>query len=221
MPVHLRFKLAGIALTSGGLTAAICHMFGFEASANVNDLAKYANFAEPVHLVLCASLLIVLLGCSELYSLDCSDSGVMGAPAFVCLFLGIICGDLLHCTLEFSVFPVLGSMVPYALPGIADATYRSTALGHLIWAGQALMCLGVVATAISTWRGRALPTWAVAPLAISAFLLGLELFAPFSPVIRPASQSAFYIAIAELGVSAFSARRARKEASSWAAAAAK
>jgi hypothetical protein len=212
MSIHLRFKLAGIALTLGGLTAATCHLFGFEASAEVSYLAKYASFAEPVHLLLCASLLMVLLACSELYSLS-SPSGKMCAATFVCLFLGIICGDLLQCTLEFSVFPVLGSMVPYALPGIADATYRSTALGKLIWAGQALMFLGAVASATSTRRGRLLPPWAAGPFAVSAVLLGLGLFPLLSAVIRPASLPAFYIAIAVMGVSVFRPRKARKEKS--------
>jgi len=214
MRMHLRFKLAGIGLALGGLTAAACHTFGYEASAEVSHLAKYASFAGPVHLLLCASLLMVLLACSELHTLPSSDSGNMGAAAFVCLFLGIICGDLLQCTLEFSVFPVLGSMAPYALPGIADATYRSTALGTLIWTGQALMLLGAITSATSTWRGRVLPRWAAVPFAVSAILLGLGLF-PITAVIHPASMPAFYVAIAMMGVSVLRASKARNEKFSW------
>ena len=221
MPMHLRFKLAGIALTLGGLTAATCHVFSFEASAGVSHLAKYACFAEPVHLVLFASVLLVLLGWSEQHALQFSDPGIMGPASFVCLFLGIICGDLLHCTLEFSVFPVLGSMVPYALPGIAEATYRSAAVSNLIWAGRALMFLGGVTTALSIRRSRFLPLWVAAPMMVSAMLLALGLFPQFSSAMVPASMPAFYVSTAVLGVSVLCARRASKVTSALAEAAAK
>jgi hypothetical protein len=200
MPMHLRSKLAGTALTLGGLMAGTCHILGLESSAEVSHLAKYACLAEPIQLVLFASLLMVLLGWSEQYSLQSSGSGIMQSVAFVSFFLGIICGDLLHCILEFSVFPVLGSIVPYALPGIAEATYRSAALGNLIWAGQCLMSVGGLATAISVCRGHLLPPWVAAPFTVSAMLLGLGLFPQVSRAIRPASVPAFYISIAVLGV---------------------
>ena len=220
MPMHLRSKLAGIALTLGGLTAATCHIFSFESSVEMSHMANFACFAEPIHLVLFAGLLMVLLGWSEQYSLQSSESGMMAPAAFVCLFLGIICGDLLHCTLEFSVFPVLGSMVPYALAGIADATYRSAALGNLIWAGQALMFLGGIATALSTRRNRFLPLWAAAPLTGSAILLGVELFPQLAQATRPASLPAFYLSIAVLGASVFCARTTSRDVSPLAKAAA-
>lgn len=219
MPMHLRSKVAGIALTLGGLTAATCHVFSFESSEEVSHLAKYACFAEPTHLALFVSLLVVLLGWSEQHALQSSDSGSMGPASFICLFLGIICGDLLHCTLEFSVFPVLGSMVPYALPGIAEATYRSAAVSNLIWAGQTLMFSGCIATALSIQRRRFLPLWAAAPLIVSAVLLALGLFPQFSPALVPVSMPAFYVSLAVLGVSILCARRANKETSTLAEAA--
>jgi len=210
MPMHLRFKLAGVALTLGGLTAATCHVFAFEASEEVSHVAKYARFAEPIYLVLFSSVLLVLLGWSEQHSLQLSDSGRVGPVSFVCLFLGIICGDLLHCILELSVFPVLGSMVPYALPGIAEATYQSAAVSNLIWAGQVLMFLGCVTTALSIRRSRFLSLWAAAPLTVSSMLLGLGLVPRFSPAIVPASMPAFYVSIAVLGVSVLYARTTSK-----------
>jgi hypothetical protein len=209
MPMHLRFKLAGIALTLGGLMAGICHLFSFESSADVSHLAQYARFVEPVYLLLFASLIVVLLGWIEQYSLQSSDSGVTGFAAFVCLFLGILCGDLLHCVLEFSVFPVLGSMVPYALPGIAEATYRSAALGNLIWAGRCLMLFGSVATAMSNYRSRPFPRWLAASFTLSVALLGLGLFPQLAPAMHPASLTAFYISIAALGISFLCTARPR------------
>ena len=223
MATHLRFRLAGIGLTLGGLTAVTCHLFSFESSSDVSHLAQYACFGQPVHLLLFASLIVVLLGWFEQYSQQSSDSGVTGFTGFVCVFLGILCGDLLHCILEFSVFPVLGSTVPYALPGIADATYHSAALGNLIWAGRCLMSFGSVATAMSICRSRFLPLWAAAPFAVSAALLGLGLFPQLSSSIQPASVPTFYISITVLGVSvrrAASAKPARAGKESFARAAA-
>ena len=207
MPMHLRFKLAGIALTLGGLTAAICHLFTFESSSDVSQTAQYARFGEPVHLLLFVSLIVVLLGWFEQYSLQSSDSGIVGFVAFVCLFLGMLCGDLLHCILEFSVFPLLGSIAPYALPGIAQATYRSAALGELISAGRFLMCFGVVATAISIYRRQSLRLWVAAPFALSAALLGAGSLPQLGPTIEPASLTSFYISLAVLGASFLCAAR--------------
>ena len=201
MPMHLRFKLAGIALTVGGLLAGTCHLFSCESLSNVSQLALYARFAEPLHLLLFASLIVVLLGWFEQYSLLSAVSGVTGFAGFVSLFLGILCGDLLHCILEFSVFPVLGSMVPYALPGIAEATYHSAALGNIIWAGRCLMFLGGFAAATSICRNRLLPLWVAAAFALSAALSGLGLFPPLAEAIHPVLMPAFYASLALMGIS--------------------
>lgn len=207
MPMHLRFRLAGIALTLGGLTAAICHLFSFESSSDVSQTTQYARFGEPVHLLLFVSLIVVLLGWFEQYSLQSSDSGIVGFAVFVCLFLGIVCGDLLHCILEFSVFPVLGSIAPYALPGIAQSTYHSAALGGLILAGRFLMCFGVAATAISIYRRQSRRLWVAAPFALSAALLGAGSLPQLAPTIEPASVTSFYISLAVLGASFLCASR--------------
>jgi hypothetical protein len=207
--MHLRFRLAGIALTLGGLIAGTCHLFSFESSSNLSHLAQYACFGEPVHLLLFASLIVALLGWFELYSLQSPDSGVTGFAAFISMFLGILCGDLLHCILEFSVFPVLGSMVPYALPGIADATYHSAALASLIWAGKCLMFFGCAAAAMSICRSRLLAPWTAAPLALSGALLGLGLFPRLAQAINPASMPLFYTSTAVLGISVLCTTRAK------------
>ena len=86
--------------------------------------------------------MLVLLGWFGHYALQYSGSGTIGLAAFVCLFLGIMWGDLLQCILEFSVFPVLDAIAPYALPGLADATYRSMPVSVLLAAGHFLLFSG-------------------------------------------------------------------------------
>ena len=201
MTMELRSKVSGIALTLGGLIAGICHWFGLESSADPGHLSQYAYSAGPVHLLLFVSLIVVLIGWSRQRSLQSGVSGVIESVAFVCLFTGILCVDFLHCILEFSVFPVLGSMVPYALPGIAEATYHSATLVGLSCAGGYLMLLGCVAAAWSIRQSRLLGWWTAAPFALSAALMGLETFPQLAPAIQPVSMPAFYISIAILGFS--------------------
>jgi hypothetical protein len=207
MPMHLRFRLAGIGLVLGGLMAGICHLFDFESSIALSQLVLYTRHTESVHVVLFTSGILVLLAWFELYSLQRGDLGLMWSVAFVCLFLGILCGDLLHCILEFSVFPVLCSIVPYALQGIAEETYHATALASFILAGQYFMFIGSSAAAVSIYRSQMLP-WPAGLLALSAALLGLGLLPQSAATVRLASVPALYISLAVLGVSVLSSTRA-------------
>jgi hypothetical protein len=208
MPMHLRLRLSGIVLVVGGLTAGICHLFNFESPTNVSQLPQYVRFGAPVHLLLFAAGIMVLLAIFELYSMQRVASGVVGCVALTCVFLGILCGDLLHCVLEFSVFPVLSSMVPYAVPGIAEATYHSAVLADLISAGGYLMFGGIATTAISMYLNRTVRLWPAIPLTVAAALLGLDLFPQLTSAIHPASVSAFYLSLAVLGVSVLSSSSA-------------
>jgi predicted permease len=200
MSMCLRVRLAGMALILGGLTAGVCHLFNFDSPTEMNQIAEYPRFAEPVHLVLFMAGMLALLGWFGRYALEDSGSRITGGVAFVCLFPGILCGDLLHCILEFSVFPVLGSTVPYALPGIAEATYRSVAMAGLLMAGHYLMFVGAAATAVSTYRSHIVPPWVAASFALSAVLLGLRLFPTLAAAIGQASSMALYLSMAALGL---------------------
>jgi len=186
-----------MALILGGLTAGMCHLFNFDSPMQVNQIGDYPRFAEPVHLVLFMAGMLSLLGWFGRYSLQDSDSRMAGGVAYVCLFPGILCGDLLHCILEFSVFPVLGSMVPYALPGITEATYHSV-MGVLL-AGHYLMFVGAAAASVSMYRSHIVPAWVTASFALSAALLGLRLFPQFSAAMGSASAIALYLSMAALG----------------------
>lgn len=201
MTTRLRCKVYGIALTLGGLIAGISHLFDSESFAEPGRLVQCAYSPGPLHLLIFLSLTVVFLGWSGLHSLQGSDAGVIESASFVFLFTGILCADFLHCVLEFSVFPVLGSTVPYALPGIAEATYHSATLESLMWAGRYLIFLGSIATAWSIYRRRLLPRWAAAPFALSAALTGLEVFPQFAPAFQPVAISVFYFSITVLGVS--------------------
>lgn len=213
MSMRALFRLAGISLILGGLMAGISHLFHLSLPADPAQLAPYVRLSEPIHLLLFAGGTVVLLGWIGQYALHCSASGVIGLISFVCLFLGILLGDLLHCILEFSIFPILTSLAPYALPALAEATYQSMPLAALLRIGQFLTFLGVPATAIYIYRSRLLPMWSAVPFALTAALFVLCLIPQFADTIYPASSSALYVSMALLGVAVIRSVRTRDRSS--------
>jgi hypothetical protein len=198
------FWLAGLALLVGGLMAGACHLFNLDSPSDVTHLsqhiAQYASLRAPVHLALFAGGMLVLLGWFGHYALQYSGSGKIGLAAFVCLFLGIIWGDLLQCILQFSVFPVLDAIAPYALPGLADATYQSMPVSLLLTAGHVLLFAGVPAAALAVYRSRIVPVWPAIPFALTAALQVLALIPRWGESVRASSFAALYFSLAILCV---------------------
>ena len=200
MSMRVWFWLAGVALVVGGLMAGVCHLFDFHSPTDVAHLARYAPLSAPVHVALFAGGMLVLLGWFGHFALQYSTSGTIGFAAFVCLFLGIMWGDLLECILEFSVFPVLDTIAPYALPGLADATYQSMPLSVLLAAGHFLLVVGAPAAALALYRSRIVPGWPAIPFALTAALQGLALFPRSGQWVRTSSSTSLYLSLAMLGV---------------------
>jgi hypothetical protein len=200
MTTSYRSGLVGFALSLGGLIAGTCHLFNLDSPRDIIPLSQYARFSAPLHMVLFLGGLLVLLGWIGQSALLHPSSGILGNVSFVCLFLGIICGDLLHCILEFSIFPVLDATAPYALPGLADATYRSAMLAPLLSAGRYLLLAGMMTTALSAYRGSMGPRWSAAPFAIAA---GLQVFESLPITAHPLEGPSFvalYLSLAILGL---------------------
>ena len=200
MSIRLWFWLAGVALLVGGLIGGVCHLFNLDSPTDVTRLARYAPLSAPVHLALFAGGMLVLLGWFGYYALQYSGSGTTGLAAFVCLFLGIMWGDLLECILEFSVFPVLDAIAPYALPGLAAATYRSMPVSVLLAAGHFLLLAGVPAAALAVYRSRIVPRWPAIPFALTAALQVLALVPRWGESMRASSLTSFYLSLAILGL---------------------
>jgi hypothetical protein len=179
--------------------AGICHLFHFDSPTDLSRLARYAPLSAPVHLALFAGGMLVLLGWFGHYALQYSGTGTVGLAAFVCLFLGILWGDLLECILEFSVFPVVDAIAPYALPGLADATYRSLPVSVLLGAGRFLLLMGVPTTALAVYRNRTVARWPAIPFALTAALQVGALLPQAGHAARPASLAALYFSLAMLG----------------------
>jgi hypothetical protein len=200
MTMCFHCRLAGIALILGGLIASISHLFPIEPTSDPALLEQYAHLSEPLHLMLFAGGILVLLGWFGQYAVQSAASGVTGLITFLSIFLGILFGDLLHCILEFSIFPVLSSSVPYALPALAESCYRITPFALMLRSGHFLIIAGVAAAIFSLLRDRILPVWTVVPFAITAVLLCVALLPRFSALVGPLSLAALYVSMAVLGV---------------------
>ena len=194
------YRLGGLALILGGLSAATAHMLHIEAPADPAQLAHYAYISQPVHLLLFAGGILVLLGWFAQFAFQSAASGVTGLLAFLTLFFGILFADLLHCILEFSIFPILISSVPYATPALAETTYRSTPFATLQDAGQLLGLIGIPLFAFSTFRSRVLPSWCALPFVLTSALMILAFLPGTLVLVGPHYVTALYLSMMTLGV---------------------
>jgi hypothetical protein len=150
--------------------------------------------------LLFAGGILVLLGWFGQYALQSSASGIAGLVTFLLMFLGILLGDLLHCVLEFSIFPILTSLVPYALPSLEDTCYRLTPFATLLRIGGFLILAGVPATVFTMLRSRTLPGWSAIPFLATAVLLGAAHIPGLAASFGPLSLAALYISMSVLGL---------------------
>ncbi len=193
------YRLGGIALIAGGVLAATAHVLHVEVPDDPAQLAHYSRLSEPVHLLLFAGGLLVLLGWFGQFALHSAKSGVTGLVAFLALFFGIIFADLLHCVLEFSIFPRLIGSVPYATPILIENVYRSTPLAFLQTAGQILILVGVPLSASSIFQCRLLPRWSVLPLVITAVVVMIAGLPWTSGIVGAHYAACLYLSMATLG----------------------
>jgi hypothetical protein len=197
--MRLRFWPAGMALLVGGAIAGTCHLINFDGPMDVAQLAQFAHLRAPVHLALFGGGMLVLLGWFGYYSLENSHSRSIRKAAFVCLFLGVMWADLLHCILEFSIFPVLDAVAPYALPRLADATYRSVPVALLLETGECLLFAGALCAAWAIYRSEAVPAWPAVPFALTATLQALSVIPRWTEALHTWSLTALYLSLATLG----------------------
>ena len=201
---RLQFWLPGMALVVGGVVSGSCHLFNFESPTDLAHVAQYPSLGAPAHLTLFAGGLLVLAGWVARFAVRQSSADSIALAALICLFIGVLCGDLLHSILEFSVFPVVDQMAPYALPSLADATYRSIPVSVLLTAGRILLLAGAAAFALAAYREPCLPRWPAIPFALSATLEFVAIL-PFSgESMRSFALATIYFSMAALGLTLLS-----------------
>ena len=192
-------RLGGFALIVGGLLSASAHVLHIEPPPDPTQLAHYAHISQPIHLLLFVGGLLVLLGWFGQFALQSAVSGLAGLLAFLSVFLGILFADLLHCVLEFSIFPLLIASVPYAMPALVQETYKSTPIAVLQNVGQILVLSGVPLAAFSIRRSLVLPSWCALPFALTTILMVLAFFPGTTALVGPHSVTALYLSMVMLG----------------------
>lgn len=197
---RLRFRLPGMALAVGGVVSGSCHLFNLESPTDLAHVAQYPPLGASLHLALFAGGLLALAGWVGRFAVRQADANTIGLAALICVFIGTLCGDLLHSVLEFSVFPIVDQMAPYALPGLADATYRSTPVSALLGAGRILLIAGTAAFAWTTHRERCVPRWPTIPFALSTVLEAVAMLPGSSELLRSFALAAMYFSMAALGL---------------------
>ena len=197
---RLRFWLPGMALAFGGVVSGTCHLFSVESPTDLAHVAQHPTLGAPIHLVLFAGGLLALAGWVGSFAVRQSAAGSLALPALICLFIGVLCGDLLHSILEFSVFSIVNQMAPYALPGLVDATYQSVPVSVLLIAGRVLLLAGAASFTLTAYREPHLPRWPAIPFALSAALEVVAMFPGSSESMRSLALAAMYFSMAALGV---------------------
>jgi len=200
MTMRIHCWLSGLALILGGLMATVSHLIATDAPADPALLQQYMRSGVSLHLLLFAGGVLVLLGWFGQYALQSAASGVTGFVTFLSIFIGILFGDLLHCVLEFSIFPILTSSVPYALPSLADTCYHLTPFAILLRIGGLLILAGVPATVCSLLRSHILPRWSAAPFVLTSILLATAMIPRLESSFGAFSLAALYTSMTILGM---------------------
>ena len=198
---RLRFWLPGMALAVGGVVSGICHLFNLESPTDLAHVAQYPPLSAPLHLALFAGGLLALAGWVGRFAVRQSGANSIALAALICVFIGILCGDLLHSVLEFSVFPIVDQTAPYALPGLADATYRSMPVFLLLGTGRILLLAGAAAFAWATHRETCMPRWPGIPFALSACLEAAAILPGTGEPLHSFALASIYFSMAALGLS--------------------
>lgn len=210
---RLRFWLPGVALVAGGVVSGTCHLFNFESPTDLAHVAQYPTLGAPVHLMLFSGGLLALAGWVGRFAIRQSGSDGLSLTALMCLSIGVLCGDLLHSILEFSVFSVVDQMAPYALPGLADATYRSMPVSFLLAGGRFLLLAGAMAFAMAMYREPLPLRWPAIPFALSASVEAMAMLPGSSETLRSFALAAIYFSMAALGLTLLLDQRASNFAS--------
>ena len=198
---RLRFWLPGMALAVGGVVSGTCHLFNLDSPTDLAHVAQYPPLGASLHLALFAGGLLALVGWVGWFAIRQAGASSIGLAALICVFIGTLCGDLLLSVLEFSVFPVVDQMAPYALPGLADATYRSMPVSVLLDAGRILLLAGTAAFASATYRESCAPRWPAIPFALSTLLEAVAMLPVSSESLHSFALAAIYFSMAALGLS--------------------
>ena len=159
MSISVLFRLSGVSLLLGGLLGGLAVAF------HPSNMVDPVNV--PVHLALYTAVMLIALGLPGLYARQADHAGTLGLAGLVALFMGLVFGDPIHSVLEFTVVPVLAQSA--AGPRLLDGGPPGL-MGPLMVAIPILL-IGLLTTAITSFRAGVLPRWPAVVAVAAVFLV--------------------------------------------------
>ena len=155
------YVLSGISLIIGGTAGVVAHILHLQYHPTYPEqVLPYVTKSEPVHVLLFAAVLLVLLGLPGLLIRQHERAGVLGLLGFALVYFGLMLAEGLHCVLEFGIYPAMAHKIPNEMIGVVNHMYESgSPYAHFEMAGGALLLLGVLILGISMLVARVFPRW--------------------------------------------------------------
>jgi hypothetical protein len=191
-------RVSGATLLAGGVLGA-----AVPAAHPAHGPAYYTDpLTAPVHLLLFFAVLLVSLGLPGLVAAQPERLRPWAALSATLVFVGEWLLDGTHGIVDGAVLPALVShgdvgSAHGATRGIGLAeTLGAGPLGTLVDVGVPVMIAGCIALGVVLARGRVVPRWAAALLALCWVLVPVSFFVP---AVRGLDVAVPYVAFAALG----------------------
>ena len=159
MSGHVLFRFSGGALILGGISGVLAHILHLQYHpSNPAEVLPYVSKSEPVHVLLFAAVLLVLLGLPALLVRQHEKTGILGLTGFVLLYFGLVCGEWLHCILEIGVYPAMAHVMPNDMVTVVNWMYEGRSpYAVLEFVGGWFLLVGVLITGISMLKSGIFP----------------------------------------------------------------
>jgi len=178
LSVRTLFVLSGVLLIAGGIGGVVAHVLHLQYHpTHVSQIMPYVSKSEPVHVLLFASVLLVMLGLPGVLIRQHEKTGVVGLIGFVFVYFGLMFGEGLHCVLEFGIYPAMAKQVPNEMISVIDQMYHGSPYAFLEVGGSGLLLLGVLMLGASMLKAGILPRW-TALLLLATDVAALLAFIP-------------------------------------------
>src|SRR5262249_40100477 len=145
------FVLSGSSLIAGGIAGVVAHVLHLQYHpTNPAQVAPYVTKNEPVHLLLFAAVLLVLLGLPGLLARQHERTGVFGLAGFIHVYFGLVCGEWMHCVVEIGIYLSMVDQVANDMVAVIDRMYGGgSPYAYLEMMGGWILLLGVLMLGIS------------------------------------------------------------------------
>jgi hypothetical protein len=221
MSGHTILRLSGGFLVLGGVSGVTAHILHLPYHpTKPAEVLPYVTKSEPVHVLLFAAVLLVLLGLPGLLVRQSEKIGAGGLIGFVLVYFGLMLAEGIHCVLEMGIYPAMARQIPNDIIAVVDRMYGGSPYSYLENVGGGLLLLGILLLGISMLIASTLPRWN-AVLLLATDLGAILAYTPWTHwMVGVRWPAVLYLAFAAIGFSLIRQVSAEQASSTAAAAAA-